>query len=246
MLRTLNMIFHRAVQHLCELQPGDILYIPAFWFHNVLCNTFSIGVNVFWKHLDNEMYDKHDVYGNKDIIPAAKALDHIGKARNLLKTVPKECRFFYLHRCIADLKKAIDETLNVETVQVSMLSEEIAKNSSMLAETAISLINYEEAVQTSSSCKETPKAKDCEEETVPRSDFNLEKSVTLNGTENNANTSNSYQETFGIVNNKNGTSDNLNFYLEKKNAVDCKEPIASTSKNHDNIYLKGDEENIQE
>lgn len=69
---TLYPDFYRAVQHVCELQPGDILYIPAFWFHNVLCNTFSVGVNVFWKHLDNEMYDKHDVYGNKDIIPAAK------------------------------------------------------------------------------------------------------------------------------------------------------------------------------
>ena len=33
------------------------------WFHNVVTEEFSIGVNVFWKHLDEQLYEKKDVYG---------------------------------------------------------------------------------------------------------------------------------------------------------------------------------------
>ncbi|XP_014276965.1 tRNA wybutosine-synthesizing protein 5 [Halyomorpha halys] len=196
---TLYPNFPRAVQYICELQPGDSLYIPAFWFHNVLCNTFSIGVNVFWKHLENEMYDKHDVYGNKDIIPAAKALDHISKARNLLKTVPEECRLFYLHRCIADLSKDIEtmttetpkasiikedvsnnSSLYAETANASIIYEGIARNSNFLAETANALINFGETANSSTIYVDKPEVKDSQEETVCTSNFYVEISEGLN------------------------------------------------------------------
>jgi hypothetical protein len=30
---------------------GDVLYIPALWFHNVVAHDFSVAVNVFWKQV---------------------------------------------------------------------------------------------------------------------------------------------------------------------------------------------------
>ena len=32
----------------------------------------GIAINVFWKNLPEEVYDKKDPYGNKDLLPAAK------------------------------------------------------------------------------------------------------------------------------------------------------------------------------
>lgn len=56
----------------CLLQPGDVLYIPALWFHNTLALDFGVAVNVFWRHLPRALYDKKDTYGNKDVLPAAR------------------------------------------------------------------------------------------------------------------------------------------------------------------------------
>ena len=33
------------------LWQGDVLFIPALWFHNVLAKDFSVAVNVFWRNL---------------------------------------------------------------------------------------------------------------------------------------------------------------------------------------------------
>ena len=54
-------LFRRSVPHRteCELEPGDVLYIPALWFHNVTSIGFSVGVNVFWRgHGDSERKGK--------------------------------------------------------------------------------------------------------------------------------------------------------------------------------------------
>ena len=48
-----------------ELEPGDILFIPALWFHNMLAHDFGVAVNVFWKELDSKLYDNRDPYGNR-------------------------------------------------------------------------------------------------------------------------------------------------------------------------------------
>ena len=51
---------------------GDMLFIPALWFHNMKALDAGIAINVFWKNLPEEVYDKKDPYGNKDLLPAAK------------------------------------------------------------------------------------------------------------------------------------------------------------------------------
>lgn len=48
--------------------------LAALWFHNVISKDFGIAVNVFWKHLQNDLYDGKDTYGNKDLIPAQRAM----------------------------------------------------------------------------------------------------------------------------------------------------------------------------
>ena len=44
--------FLRSERHVANLEPGDILYIPALWFHNMTALDFGMAVNVFWKNLD--------------------------------------------------------------------------------------------------------------------------------------------------------------------------------------------------
>jgi len=62
--------FKKAVRYEGVLEEGDIIFIPALWFHNITALDFSISVNVFWKNLPLEVYDKKDTYGNRDVIPA--------------------------------------------------------------------------------------------------------------------------------------------------------------------------------
>jgi tRNA wybutosine-synthesizing protein 5 len=66
--------FLLAQRYECIMEPGDIIFIPALWFHNALALDFGIAVNVFWKNLKHELYDKNDPYGNKDLIPASRVI----------------------------------------------------------------------------------------------------------------------------------------------------------------------------
>jgi tRNA wybutosine-synthesizing protein 5 len=66
--------FLLAQRYQCLMEPGDIIFIPALWFHNALAVDFGIAVNIFWKNLKHEMYDKNDPYGNKDLIPANRVI----------------------------------------------------------------------------------------------------------------------------------------------------------------------------
>jgi tRNA wybutosine-synthesizing protein 5 len=65
-------LFSRATKYECLMEPGDILFIPALWFHNMTALDFSLAVNVFWRNLQPDFYDKKDPYGNKDPLPASK------------------------------------------------------------------------------------------------------------------------------------------------------------------------------
>jgi ribosomal protein L16 Arg81 hydroxylase len=67
-------LFRRAVARRleCELGPGDVLFLPALWFHNVTSKDFSVAVNVFWRsHLDQLnggiAVARQDMYDTKDL-----------------------------------------------------------------------------------------------------------------------------------------------------------------------------------
>lgn len=57
------------------LNAGDMIFIPALWFHHIETieseDDYSISVNVFYEHhhFPTTLYDKKDLYGNKDLPP---------------------------------------------------------------------------------------------------------------------------------------------------------------------------------
>ncbi len=70
------------------------------WLHNVITLSFSIGVNIFWKHLSEEFYDKKDIYGNKDLTYALKAILFTEKSIKELNQLPDYYKDFYTKRLI--------------------------------------------------------------------------------------------------------------------------------------------------
>ncbi|XP_071439790.1 tRNA wybutosine-synthesizing protein 5-like [Hetaerina americana] len=106
--------FKLAKRYECQLNPGDILFIPALWLHNVRPLDFSVAVNVFWKNLDDDFYDKRDVYGNKDVIPAARALQTLQNATKLLSSLPEEYKDFYYRRMISEIEIKLETVVKSE------------------------------------------------------------------------------------------------------------------------------------
>ncbi|XP_065673076.1 tRNA wybutosine-synthesizing protein 5 [Hydra vulgaris] len=103
----------------CKIYPGDVLFIPALWFHNVTAIDFSISVNVFWKHLNDKMYNKKDIYGNKDLVPAEKAMQSFDKIIKLLEELPIDYKDFYMKRLILKADKAINKWRLDEQVKLN-------------------------------------------------------------------------------------------------------------------------------
>jgi len=99
--------FLRAHRHTAHLHQGDVLYIPALWFHNMTQSTHNYGlaVNLFWKNLDASVYDKKDTYGNRDLLPGAKATRMLDNVLKQLEDLPAEYRDFYARQLIARLEK---------------------------------------------------------------------------------------------------------------------------------------------
>ena len=93
----------------CELGPGDVLFIPALWFHNVTSIGFSVALNVFWRsHPEvHALYDAKDLYGNRDPPPATRALAHVDAAAAELAALPSPFREFYVRRAIRALEAAV-------------------------------------------------------------------------------------------------------------------------------------------
>jgi len=100
--------FQNTVKYECVLNPGDAIFIPAMWFHNVIALDFSVGINVFYKTLDDTFYDQKDIYGNKDLIPASRAMQMLEKATKVLESLPSEYRDFYLRLMISKIQKSND------------------------------------------------------------------------------------------------------------------------------------------
>ncbi|XP_064646271.1 tRNA wybutosine-synthesizing protein 5-like [Lineus longissimus] len=96
--------FLKARRYECYLEPGDVLFIPALWFHNIIALEFSVAVNVFWKHLDNSCYDNKDTYGNKDPLAAGRAFQILDRALKTLDELPEEYCDFYARRLVARIQ----------------------------------------------------------------------------------------------------------------------------------------------
>lgn len=99
--------FLKATRYEATLDAGDILFIPALWFHNMTALDFGVAVNVFWRHLKSGLYDKNDPYGNKDPLPAGKALALIARALKELKELPEDYQQFYSRQMISQIRQAL-------------------------------------------------------------------------------------------------------------------------------------------
>ncbi|KAF5910600.1 hypothetical protein HPG69_004688 [Diceros bicornis minor] len=97
-------LFSKARRYECSLKAGDVLFIPALWFHNIISEEFGVGVNVFWKHLPSECYDKTDTYGNKDPTAASRAAQILDRALKTLAELPEEYRDFYARRMVLHIQ----------------------------------------------------------------------------------------------------------------------------------------------
>ncbi|XP_068602350.1 tRNA wybutosine-synthesizing protein 5 [Brachionichthys hirsutus] len=97
--------FAKAGRYECVLEPGDLLFIPALWFHNTVALQFGVGVNVFWRHLPAGSYDRNDPYGNRDPVAAARALQALERALHALDELPADYRDFYGRRMIQRIQR---------------------------------------------------------------------------------------------------------------------------------------------
>lgn len=96
--------FAEATPFECYMEPGDVLFIPAMWFHNVISLQFGVAVNVFWRHLDPCYYDSKDTYGNKDLVPATRAMQIMDRAIKALEELPEEYKDFCARRVVCKVK----------------------------------------------------------------------------------------------------------------------------------------------
>ena len=83
-----------------QLNAGDALFIPAFWYHHVYAEDAepSVAVNVFWRSLADDEYDTKDIYGNKDLRAGKDAVDSARRAGEGLRHLPEPYKTFYLRR----------------------------------------------------------------------------------------------------------------------------------------------------
>ncbi|XP_022708966.1 tRNA wybutosine-synthesizing protein 5-like isoform X2 [Varroa jacobsoni] len=94
-------LFPMAQRWECELsQPGDVLFIPALWFHSSICKDFGVAVSCLWRHLERDQYDKKDPLHHKDPMAATRAMDLLAKALKQLEILPDDYRQFYYRMMI--------------------------------------------------------------------------------------------------------------------------------------------------
>lgn len=78
-----------------------------------------ISINIFWKDLPDEFYEKKDLYGNKvkrnlemltlvfqDLIPGFKAMKEAESIVQTLQQLPEYYREFYARTVIANIKSS--------------------------------------------------------------------------------------------------------------------------------------------
>lgn len=112
-------LFANTTRYECEMNPGDILYIPALWFHNVVSLDFSVAVNMFWKHMPPEFFDAKDTYGNRDPPQVQRAMQIVDRAIKVLNELPVEYKDFY-GRCMIN-KIQSQLLLQKESIRYSLV-----------------------------------------------------------------------------------------------------------------------------
>ena len=106
--------FLKTTRYECILEAGDVLFIPALWFHHVTALEFAVAVNVFWRQLPTELYDSKDPYGNKDPLPAQRALQMVDRAVKQLDALPDDHKDFYLLRLISSLENKLSMNVSAQ------------------------------------------------------------------------------------------------------------------------------------
>ncbi|KAK3249352.1 hypothetical protein CYMTET_41217 [Cymbomonas tetramitiformis] len=91
----------------CQLEPGEVLYLPGLWFHDVTALSPSVAVNIFWRALPTGEYDPKDLYGNRDLLAGMQAKLSASSVGKLLAHLPQPYRAFYAEQAIAELKAAL-------------------------------------------------------------------------------------------------------------------------------------------
>lgn len=61
-------------------------------------------MNVFWRHLAEEYYNKKDTYGNRDLLIGERALLAVDRALKVLADLPDEYRDFYARRMVINIE----------------------------------------------------------------------------------------------------------------------------------------------
>lgn len=89
------------------LRPGEVLFIPALWYHCVQSLEFSVSVNMFWRNLPASAYVAKDLYGNRDLVGSEAASKAVLEALRALDGMPVEYRQFYGARLVRQLQEAL-------------------------------------------------------------------------------------------------------------------------------------------
>lgn len=90
--------------HEAVLNPGDVLLLPAMWFHTATPTTdMSVAINIFFRDLESGYSTGRDVYGNRDLAAYEKGRQDVARMAKSFERLPQEIRRFYLARLADEL-----------------------------------------------------------------------------------------------------------------------------------------------
>lgn len=92
---------------ICDLDPGDTLFIPPLWAHTAFpVDRMSVAVNVFFRSLDAGYAAGKDVYGNRDVQAYENGRKDVRRIQRAFEGLPRDVSAFYLRRLAMELEEA--------------------------------------------------------------------------------------------------------------------------------------------